>query len=226
MIFMYFLHLVVVYLVMWMPTALFMFVVVKLGYWPGWVAGGWSHVQGFVSVAVSLHKPDIRKAFFGLLCCRWDLEKADAAGRANTLGTGWSTAFFTRRSSMRGTNKPETMNGKSSNNNSSPTTTRTPATSSHITAMDSHFIEEDEDHNGDNTCAWEADDVHQQQNDNSDDNVAVSVDDEAMMEQGSSQQNYGREQNHDIPGGHNIVQSRIAMSTFRDNLKEQLADDA
>lgn len=116
MIFVYFLHLVIVYLVMWMPTALFMFVVIKFGYWASWTAGTWSHLQGFVSVAVSLHKPDIRHAFVGFVTCssrtppsQWGtdnkrrVEHSTGSGgygtgwshhhRSATMGTGWSRIF-------------------------------------------------------------------------------------------------------------------------------------
>ena len=109
MIFFYFLRLVVVYLVMWLPTAVMLFVVVKDGYWTSWSAGAWSHLQGLVSVTVSLHKPDIRQAFFDFLCCRWGLAEQDQVD--DTLGTGWKGSL-TRQ--LRRLSAPKSMNSNKS----------------------------------------------------------------------------------------------------------------
>lgn len=75
----YFFRLVFVYVFMWLPAVVISFIWGTYSYSDGserntWIyaAGAtWSHLQGLVSVIVSLTKPDIKKAFLGTITCGW-----------------------------------------------------------------------------------------------------------------------------------------------------------
>lgn len=67
----YFGRLIIVFLVMWIPTLVLLFVFSK--YMPEWVdffAGSWSHLQGGISAFLALLKPDIKEAFLRFITCR------------------------------------------------------------------------------------------------------------------------------------------------------------
>ena len=69
----YFFRLIAVFLIMWLPTCVLLWMAAS--YLPTSVqfAGGtWSHLQGAVSAGVSLLKPDIFRAFRNFMCCRQD----------------------------------------------------------------------------------------------------------------------------------------------------------
>ena len=71
----YFGRLIFVFYIMWLPTMILLFVIPSYG--PTWVhflGGLWSHLQGAVSMAVSLMKPDIASAVKHLLLCQCEKE--------------------------------------------------------------------------------------------------------------------------------------------------------
>ena len=66
----YFFRIVAIFLIMWVPSVLLMFLLG--GYLPPWTAsvgGSWSHFQGAVSGMASLMKRDIREAFLEFVTC-------------------------------------------------------------------------------------------------------------------------------------------------------------
>ena len=73
----YFARLIIVFLVMWIPTVVVLFVV-PVGPWLSFAGGSWSHLQGFVSAVVSLMKPDIAASFKNLITCNWCKEDIDS----------------------------------------------------------------------------------------------------------------------------------------------------
>jgi hypothetical protein len=78
----YFGRIVLIFLVMWIPTLLLIFV---LSSWlPPWVpfAGGtWSHFQTFVSAVCILLKPDILEAVKMFVTCQWYRKEREEAKR-------------------------------------------------------------------------------------------------------------------------------------------------
>jgi hypothetical protein len=67
----YFFRLAAVFIIMWLPGLLFLFVTAAwLDPWVQWAGGAWSHLQGLASALVSLLKPDIWKAVVDFWCCR------------------------------------------------------------------------------------------------------------------------------------------------------------
>ena len=71
-------RLVVVYLIFWIPSILFIFVLSPwTNQWITWISGGWSHLQGLVSAIVSLMKPDLYKGFVNFFRCRFNYNEDD-----------------------------------------------------------------------------------------------------------------------------------------------------
>jgi len=66
----YFLRLVFVFVGMWLPVVILIFGVAMNNYWLSFMGGTWSHLQGFVSVGVSLTKPDVKRAVLSFVMCR------------------------------------------------------------------------------------------------------------------------------------------------------------
>jgi hypothetical protein len=80
----YFLRLVAVFVIMWVPALLFMTVLNRwIGHWVIWFGGTWSHMQGGVSAAVSLFKPDIAKTVYRFWTCQWGEEQRASLGRSS-----------------------------------------------------------------------------------------------------------------------------------------------
>mmetsp|Transcript_18534 Transcript_18534/g.45922 ORF Transcript_18534/g.45922 Transcript_18534/m.45922 type:complete len:451 (-) Transcript_18534:524-1876(-) len=72
----YFGRLIAVFMIMWIPTILLMFIFSPwLPQWVDFVGGSWSHLQGGVSAFLILLKPDIQDAFLNFVTCRCDLGK-------------------------------------------------------------------------------------------------------------------------------------------------------
>lgn len=66
----YFFRLAAVFVVMWLPGLLLLFVMSAwIPPWVQWSGGAWSHLQGLVSALLSLLKPDIWKAVLEFWCC-------------------------------------------------------------------------------------------------------------------------------------------------------------
>jgi hypothetical protein len=108
----YFLRLVAVFVVMWLPALLLMTVLNRwIGYWVMWFGGTWSHMQGGVSAAVSLFKPDIAKTVYRFWTCQWGEDRrasrrrssGDRGGGSSSLNL--SDSFRTRPSFLRGWTK-------------------------------------------------------------------------------------------------------------------------
>ena len=64
----YFGRLIIVFLVMWIPTLLLIFILAA-PHWVGFIGGSWSHMQGGVSAIFMLLKPDIWEAFKSIMTC-------------------------------------------------------------------------------------------------------------------------------------------------------------
>jgi hypothetical protein len=82
----YFFRLIVVFLIMWVPTFILLFIVAP------WVppsvhfAGGtWSHMQGIVSAGVSLFKPDIGNAVQRFVTCQCTVKNKNTMNEAHAL---------------------------------------------------------------------------------------------------------------------------------------------
>ena len=117
----YFLRLAAVFVIMWLPALLFFFILgAWMGHWVLWGGGAWSHLQGGVSAAFSLLKPDITRAVINFWTCRCGQEplpRTDSERRSyerrsrisnSSNGQGspflvWFKGFFTLRTA---TNDP------------------------------------------------------------------------------------------------------------------------
>ena len=90
----FYFRLAAVFLIMWLPGLLLLFVTgAWLDPWVEWAGGGWSHLQGAVSALVSLLKPDIWKALVDFWLCRGEEEQ-------NNFRSSFMTVVsFRRRSS-------------------------------------------------------------------------------------------------------------------------------
>jgi len=87
----YFFRLSVVFVVMWLPGLLFLFVAgAWLDPWVAWAGGSWSHLQGAVSALVSLLKPDIWETVLDFWTCNHFQKNRTKDGRpgasSNNLG--------------------------------------------------------------------------------------------------------------------------------------------
>ena len=91
----YFFRIAAVFLIMWLPGLLLLFVTAAwLDPWVQWAGGAWSHLQGLVSAVVSLWKPDVWQAVkwfwtttgvFGGGCCGGKTNDID--GNSNHIDT-------------------------------------------------------------------------------------------------------------------------------------------
>lgn len=66
----FFFRIVVVFVAIWIPASLALYVVGCLDPWYLFAAGIWTHIQGSVSATVSMFKADIRLAVQDFFCCR------------------------------------------------------------------------------------------------------------------------------------------------------------
>eukprot|EP00566_Odontella_aurita_P018527 CAMPEP_0113528458 /NCGR_PEP_ID=MMETSP0015_2-20120614/1856_1 /TAXON_ID=2838 /ORGANISM="Odontella" /LENGTH=332 /DNA_ID=CAMNT_0000426993 /DNA_START=253 /DNA_END=1251 /DNA_ORIENTATION=+ /assembly_acc=CAM_ASM_000160 len=81
----YFLRLVFVFVIMWLPAVILIFGVAMRNYWISFMGGTWSHLQGLASAAASLTKPDVRMAVQSFVFCQCRNEKAEV-WRRESLG--------------------------------------------------------------------------------------------------------------------------------------------
>ena len=114
----YFGRLIIVFLIMWLPTLLFLFL---LGPWlPQWVdfvGGAWSHLQGGVSAFLVLLKPDIWDTFQNFITCGQKKEncESDNSNRSRSsrylssviFGSGIRVSYFWPRRSSEIRTTPE-----------------------------------------------------------------------------------------------------------------------
>jgi hypothetical protein len=69
----YLIRLAAVFIIMWLPAFVFLFVVSAwVPHWVVWAGAGWSHMQGLVSTALSLMKPDIGQAARNCVTCEYE----------------------------------------------------------------------------------------------------------------------------------------------------------
>lgn len=72
----YFGRLIIVFLVMWIPTLVLMFLFSPfMPQWVDFLGGSWSHLQGGISAILALLKPDIKDAFLKFLTCGCFIEE-------------------------------------------------------------------------------------------------------------------------------------------------------
>ena len=93
----YFGRLIIVFLVMWIPTLVLLFVFSEwVPEWVDFFGGSWSHLQGGISAFLALLKPDIKDAFVRFLTCRCnfreDEDKIDSANRLSSTRLSNSSA--------------------------------------------------------------------------------------------------------------------------------------
>jgi hypothetical protein len=84
----YFFRLILVFLIMWLPTFIVLFVAAPwLPTWAHFAGGTWSHLQGAVSAVVSLFKPDIWNAVQRFVTCKCGIvEEQDNDRRRSGIG--------------------------------------------------------------------------------------------------------------------------------------------
>lgn len=90
----YFFRIAAVFLIMWLPGLLLLFVTSAwLDPWVQWAGGAWSHLQGLVSAIVSLWKPDVWQAvkhFWTISCVsKVDQESCQDNGNTDTTNKSW-----------------------------------------------------------------------------------------------------------------------------------------
>lgn len=66
----FFARITFVFLLMWLPTVIAIYIVGASSAWFSFLGGAWSHLQPAVSIGVSLLKGDIREAFLDFVKCR------------------------------------------------------------------------------------------------------------------------------------------------------------
>lgn len=72
----FFLRLIMVFLLMWVPAILLIYIAGQvLGPWSKWFGGSWCHLQGAVSAAASLYKPDVFQAVVNFVTCSCSANK-------------------------------------------------------------------------------------------------------------------------------------------------------
>ncbi len=96
----YFGRLIAVFLVMWIPTILFIFILSPwLPQWVDFVGGSWSHLQGGVSACLILMKPDIKDAFRNFMTCRCEVGKNEDDEENSTRPSSSRRSSFGSRGS-------------------------------------------------------------------------------------------------------------------------------
>jgi len=100
----YFLRIVIVFVGMWLPSIIFIFGVSMRNYHLSVWGGTWSHMQGLVSAAVCMSKPDVKEAVLNFIRCRCreENEKFLQSRRHRSSVVGFSVQWvgnFGRRSS-------------------------------------------------------------------------------------------------------------------------------
>ena len=66
----FFARITFVFLLMWLPTVIAIYIIGASSAWFSFLGGAWSHLQPAVSIGVSLLKGDIREAFLDFVKCR------------------------------------------------------------------------------------------------------------------------------------------------------------
>ena len=95
----YFFRLILVFLVMWIPAFILMFIAATwLPPWAHYAGGTWSHLQGAVSAGVSLYKPDIWDAVVQFVTCQYG---EDRRGKDGELG---SSHWYSKSMNFNNTN--------------------------------------------------------------------------------------------------------------------------
>jgi hypothetical protein len=97
----YFFRLIMVFLIMWLPTFIVLFVAAPwLPTWAHFAGGTWSHLQGAVSAVVSLFKPDIWNAVQRFLTCQCGIveERDSDRRRAGISGSNTRSSQSIQRS--------------------------------------------------------------------------------------------------------------------------------
>ena len=73
----FFIGVTTIFLAVWMPAFLMMFVIGSFNSWIIFVVGVWSHSQGIITAAFALLRLEIRKAFTDFICCKtrqWSID--------------------------------------------------------------------------------------------------------------------------------------------------------
>jgi hypothetical protein len=66
----FFVRLLTVFIVMWLPAIILIFVVPQISVWAPILGGTWSHLQGLFSALMCLNKPDIKETLFKAFPCK------------------------------------------------------------------------------------------------------------------------------------------------------------
>jgi hypothetical protein len=88
----YFARLILVFYIMWLPTLFTLFILSQyMSPTANYVGGLWSHLQGAVSAAVSLLKPDVYSAVRSFVTCQPEVEVPTGSARLpRTMSSHWS----------------------------------------------------------------------------------------------------------------------------------------
>ena len=81
----FFARITIVFVVMWFPTMVAIYMANRMtGVWFGFIGGIWSHLQPIVSAGVACMKGDIKEAVYNFTTCRW----CNAEGQIDTTADG------------------------------------------------------------------------------------------------------------------------------------------
>lgn len=108
----YFARLIIVFLIMWIPTLLLLFVLARVPHALSFIGGTWSHMQGGLSAYLILLKPDIWKAFRKFMPCSKDDPDDDLSDRGSRMFSSElriSSNWMSRRPSKSGSMHPESI---------------------------------------------------------------------------------------------------------------------
>lgn len=86
----YFLRLIVSFLVMWVPSIIFIYVLSAKWWWTAIFGGTWSHMQGLVSAIMCLQKPDIAKAVKDFLRCDFQQKSTNRRNSFRVARMSWN----------------------------------------------------------------------------------------------------------------------------------------
>jgi hypothetical protein len=91
----HFFRLILVFLIMWLPTFIMLFMVASgLPPLAHFVGGTWSHLQGAVSAGVSLLKPDIRNAVQRFVTCQECCDVEEEPENDGQRSSAWISSTF------------------------------------------------------------------------------------------------------------------------------------
>ncbi|GAX26780.1 hypothetical protein FisN_9Lh045 [Fistulifera solaris] len=96
-------RLILVFIVMWLPSLVLMFIArFWIEPWGAWAGGTWSHLQGAVSAVVCLMKPAIGNGYLLFMTCgRYPKPRANDSGSNDMSVIGWPAPRSARRISDR-----------------------------------------------------------------------------------------------------------------------------